>query len=66
MDDFAMEWNDVCRVCLQNGDLISFYTKDDCDISICDKIMYCAAVNVSGGYVVEALLSKPIFDDCDN
>lgn len=47
MEDFAMEWNDICRVCLQDGDLISFYTKDDCDITICEKIMYCAAVNVS-------------------
>lgn len=41
-----MEWNIICRICLQEGEMHSIFEKDINGLRICDKIMLCSNVKV--------------------
>lgn len=42
-----MEWSMICRICLQEGDLISIFEIDDTtNLTFCEKIMQCSTINV--------------------
>lgn len=47
MVEVNMEWNMICRVCLQEGDMVSVYEKDETSVSYGEKIMLCSAIVVS-------------------
>lgn len=42
-----MEWSMICRICLQEGDLISIFDTDETsNLTLCEKIMQCSTINV--------------------
>lgn len=41
-----VEWNTICRVCLQEGEMTSIHVKDG-DLSIKEKIVTCSNINVN-------------------
>lgn len=49
MDVDTTEWDAICRICLQEGQMNSIFDYDDekSDIHIADKIMLCSSIDVS-------------------
>lgn len=47
MDMNDVEWNTICRVCLQEGEMTSIHVKDDQNMTIKDKIIMCSSIEVS-------------------
>lgn len=41
-----MEWNIICRICLQEGDMHSIFDRDEDGLLIADKIMSCSNLEV--------------------
>lgn len=47
--EFVVDWNSVCLVCLQEGDMRSIYEKDEKNMTLSEKIMRCSTIEVSEG-----------------
>lgn len=45
--DFIMEWNAICRICLQEGDLHAIFGEEDKPSRMSEKIMLCSSIIVS-------------------
>lgn len=41
-----VEWNTICRVCLQEGEMTSIHIKDERNMTIKDKIVLCSSIQV--------------------
>lgn len=49
MDVDTTEWNAICRICLQEGQLHSLFYFDDekSELNIAEKVMLCSTIEVS-------------------
>lgn len=60
-----MEWSMICRICLQEGNLISIFDTDEAThMTFCEKIMQCSTINVRSLIIFCALkyfINKIVF-----
>lgn len=49
MEIESTEWDSICRICLQEGQMQSIFDQDDesTDLTIADKVMQCSSIEVS-------------------
>lgn len=65
MDSELTEWDAICRICLQEGELHSIfdYMDDKSDLNIASKVMICSSIEVSDFFYM--VLSKCIVQNVE-
>lgn len=53
--------SNICRICLQEGELLSIYQKDEDGIVICDKIVECSGVTINRNTILPENICKECF-----
>lgn len=62
-----MDWQLTCRVCLENGDMVSLFDWDENNEQLSDKYSFCCGIQVSKRYhtMLVAMATLIIFT-CNN
>lgn len=43
-----MDWNVICRICLQDGDMVSLFSRDSAsNLMLSEKVVQCTNIDVS-------------------
>lgn len=61
--EFVVDWNSVCLVCLQEGDMRSIYEKDEKNMTLSEKIMRCSTIEIRQGMSLPEQICSACYDD---